>query len=1519
MASAVGPGNGTSQDFSALADAHGEVVSHLLQDEAQNTTLYSQLLDNPGGAAHGYFCEPHTADQLGLPLELRSTIPLPAELLDLQQRMQVATFMGLLPELNHAWLSVDNALLLWNYVDGADVVKKFQELEQVIVAVGLAVPRQGVFKPLVKYLLVVATPVEVVLVAVTDGGDGRLDVRPTQFSASSDGVNMNAIRGHPCGRIFMAGKDGNLYELIYEAGGATGWLSYVGLGGSSGSRKCRKINRSTTPSSAVWNSFKQGRSRAARGAAITSPGPMAGLLVKRLPRVTAARAAAAAAILPGGGAGAASLLDLAVDPLRNALYTVDSTGVLRHYNLGPDGQQTVPVGGDLDLWAASGQFCRLHSTNRAQDVPDARAFEPGHGLEAVALSVVDACEDACVHLVVVASSGMRVYLGPSGRASEIDTAQATSPLRVLHVRAPPPAALWEHRKALANPAAGAAPPSQPPTGFAAGATRGGSAAGAGGRGGNAATAAYYAHRVTVVAQRAAGRGRGGSGGGLGLVAICESGVARLDQPQVSLAETALEIDPAGGVLAIEEHPTVLGDPAMASLLALTYTSGTPSAHNEIARQLAEANEDAPVAPPSARSQRAAHPPRAADGDPNAPPAGEVPPPPPLCLPPRGWLGGLRGARGVVPLRELATQHAAPQRRLLCLSGAGLHMVAKLRPLDVLHRLLRAAPPRPDLLQLFFDSYGHAEACAMCFAIACGLPNDATAPPETLPPTDVRRRVTRWLLQQVKLSAASCPPERRLDRHARDRAATAIATGAGVLLAADERAGPSAATRAAAVDALQRLGGAAHFAGSGDGDAGAAGGGSGDHGGMNGNGGGGGGGAVFNEEFRHSAQYLGLAQFLARLLRPAWFRPVAVAAVPLQGAPAAQPRPQQQQQRDARGGGGGTLPGDITLTLSEGDLEGMVEPLRELVALLRRVYRVAVQEDWLSKPRLRIEVHALFADFRRDCVSNDSVTFERMSERFWSSGASPFEPPLLMCPGPGLPWSTAAEPQQRGAYGAAAGHPDSAAARAAAQRARAAEALRRECMDVHRAYRLASRALQALKLLGILLDLRRKHPQCRAQWSALANVRLSQLVVGRGAHANAERLLAGLVGAQSGLGGDAEGHLARALRQECYLYFSQGDVLAHEGALALSQAEEKEAVDPGSVDARAESDCAVTLLTHAAAFWRGPRAAAPGGPLQLACARLARLRRYDGVGRVCLACAANFAGVRAAVERDGFREIFTIATVPANCLNAGARSSGPRARSRRSHFHNSCPQIIHRSVSDEVVGRPSWSAGADDLRTLGGWSPPPDVPRWELELYHGGSVGDAKGRDAAVEAVHGVLLGYLEDLVRGDAGADIRPGESPEMPCQPAVPTANATPLPCPARFRAAVSKRVEAALRRRCDAEGLISNTLKSQDDVYHARLYALLLRRDRVLLLRVDGERLEPWLRANDADLLHQLLRQRQQGSQQQQQRAENADVAQGAGTGRAVRYAKAALLELELAQEDGVPLEKRIAHLALAAADIR
>jgi nuclear pore complex protein Nup155 len=80
--------------------------------------------------------------------------------------------MGLFPEIDRAWVSIDNRLYLWNYKNGGDFYE-FDELDQVIISVALVAPKPGIFKDYIKYVLVLATSVEVVLVAVTfsDGID----------------------------------------------------------------------------------------------------------------------------------------------------------------------------------------------------------------------------------------------------------------------------------------------------------------------------------------------------------------------------------------------------------------------------------------------------------------------------------------------------------------------------------------------------------------------------------------------------------------------------------------------------------------------------------------------------------------------------------------------------------------------------------------------------------------------------------------------------------------------------------------------------------------------------------------------------------------------------------------------------------------------------------------------------------------------------------------------------------------------------------------------------------------------------------------------------------------------------------------------------------------------------------------------------------------------------------------------------------------------------------------------------
>lgn len=153
--------------------------------------------------------------------------------------------MGIFPEIHRSWVSIDNKFFIWSYL-GSDF-NAYDELDQVIVSAGIVVPKPGIFKDYVKYLLVLATTVEVVLVAVTfasnvSGEMSELHLIPSayniifvsfclaNYSIQTDNVNMVKIVGTSTGRIFLCGSDGCLYELTYDAD--DGWFR----------KKCRKLN-----------------------------------------------------------------------------------------------------------------------------------------------------------------------------------------------------------------------------------------------------------------------------------------------------------------------------------------------------------------------------------------------------------------------------------------------------------------------------------------------------------------------------------------------------------------------------------------------------------------------------------------------------------------------------------------------------------------------------------------------------------------------------------------------------------------------------------------------------------------------------------------------------------------------------------------------------------------------------------------------------------------------------------------------------------------------------------------------------------------------------------------------------------------------------------------------------------------------------------------------------------------------------------------------------------------------------
>ncbi|ONL95303.1 Nuclear pore complex protein NUP155 [Zea mays] len=157
---------------------------------------------------------------------------------------------GIFSDIHRAWATVDNSFFIWRFDKWDGHCQEHNVDEQAICAVGLARAKPGIFIEAIQYLLVLATPVEsqtgpyidlhllcqLILVGVccsasADGTDpyAELSLQPLpEYMIATDGVTMTCITCTDKGQIFVAGRDGHIYELQYTTG--SGWR-----------KRCRKV------------------------------------------------------------------------------------------------------------------------------------------------------------------------------------------------------------------------------------------------------------------------------------------------------------------------------------------------------------------------------------------------------------------------------------------------------------------------------------------------------------------------------------------------------------------------------------------------------------------------------------------------------------------------------------------------------------------------------------------------------------------------------------------------------------------------------------------------------------------------------------------------------------------------------------------------------------------------------------------------------------------------------------------------------------------------------------------------------------------------------------------------------------------------------------------------------------------------------------------------------------------------------------------------------------------------------
>uniref|UniRef100_UPI00358FCAB3 nuclear pore complex protein Nup155-like n=1 Tax=Myxine glutinosa TaxID=7769 RepID=UPI00358FCAB3 len=171
-------------------------------------------------------------------------VPLPPELVEQFGHMQCNCMLGIFPDISRAWLTIDTDIYIWNYNDGGDLTY-FDGLSETILSVGLVKPKPGVFQAHITHLLVLTTPVDIVILGVTfsalhTGASApgscvteALSLLPEPlFCLPTDNTFFQVVEGTGTGRLFLAGQDGCLYEVAYQA--EAGWFGQC----------CRKINHS---------------------------------------------------------------------------------------------------------------------------------------------------------------------------------------------------------------------------------------------------------------------------------------------------------------------------------------------------------------------------------------------------------------------------------------------------------------------------------------------------------------------------------------------------------------------------------------------------------------------------------------------------------------------------------------------------------------------------------------------------------------------------------------------------------------------------------------------------------------------------------------------------------------------------------------------------------------------------------------------------------------------------------------------------------------------------------------------------------------------------------------------------------------------------------------------------------------------------------------------------------------------------------------------------------------------------
>ncbi|KAI0198004.1 Non-repetitive/WGA-negative nucleoporin C-terminal-domain-containing protein [Astrocystis sublimbata] len=315
------------------------------------------------------------------PFQQAHHFPIPQAVFEQYDRAQVNTAMGLFAEINHAWVTIDNCLYLWDYTHPNPELIGYEDNPHSINAVKLVTPKTGVFNSVIKHILVVATSNEIVLLGIAVNqaptGANAIELYGTKMALPWKGATR-VLAGSATGRIFFTSQnDSDIHELYYQQ--EEKWFS----------SRVGKINHSGPG----W------------GAVVPNP------------------------VSLWGKSGTEHIVDIVIDDSRNLLYSLSDRSTVRTYHMeAPDKLTKV-------IEKTKNDFLRdiAHALSIVSPLLNER-------MEIVSISPISATEDNKIHLMALTDTGCRLFMSATSASSYMMSVSSRAPqsMQLQSIKFPPP-------------------------------------------------------------------------------------------------------------------------------------------------------------------------------------------------------------------------------------------------------------------------------------------------------------------------------------------------------------------------------------------------------------------------------------------------------------------------------------------------------------------------------------------------------------------------------------------------------------------------------------------------------------------------------------------------------------------------------------------------------------------------------------------------------------------------------------------------------------------------------------------------------------------------------------------------------------------------------------------------------------------------------------------------------------------------------------------------------------------------